>query len=59
MSFNTPFDPRWYYEIGKDATKHSKQEISNGAFAIIVICFIITLILLGGLIAFCIWYFTS
>lgn len=56
MSNNSPFDPWWYYEMGKDAAKHPKQEVSNGAFAVVVICFVLSLVLLGGMIAFFIWY---
>lgn len=59
MSNNSPFDPYWLYEMGKDATKHPNREVSNGAFAVIVVCFIISLILFGGFVAICIWYFAS
>lgn len=59
MSSNSPFDPYWLYEIGKDATKHPNREVSNGAFAVIVVCFILALLLFGGFVAICIWYFTS
>lgn len=55
----SPFSPWWYYEMGKDDAKHPNQEISTGAFVVIVICFILSLILFGGLIAACVWYFTS
>ncbi len=53
------FDPWWYYEMGKDAAKHPKREISNGAFVVVVICFIISLILTGGVIALLVWSFAS
>lgn len=56
---HSPFDPYWLYEMSKDTAKHPKQEISNGAFVVIVICFILALLLLGGLVAICVWYFTS
>ncbi len=59
MTNNQPFDPRWYYELGKDAAKHPNQKVSNGAFAVIVICFIISLILVGGVIALLVWSFAS
>ncbi len=45
--------------MGKDDAKHPNRKISNGAFVIIVICFILSLILFGGFIAACVWYFTS
>ena len=57
MSNNSPFDPYWLYEMGKDAAKNPKREVSNGAFAVVVICFIVSLILLGGFAAICIWCF--
>lgn len=45
--------------MGKDAAKHPNREVSNGAFAVIVICFILSLLLVSGLVAICVWYFTS
>ncbi len=59
MSNNSPFDPYWLYEIGKDAVKNPKREVSNRAFAVVVICFIISLILVGGVIALFVWLITS
>ncbi len=59
MSNNSPFDPYWLYEMGKDAAKHPNREVSNGAFAVVVICFVISLILVGGVIALFVWLFTS
>lgn len=59
MSSNSPFDPYWLYEMGKDAAKHPNREVSNGAFAVIVVCFILSLILFGVFVAICVWYFTS
>lgn len=56
---NSPFAPYWLYEMGKDTAKNSKQGVSNGAFAVIVICFIISLILVGGVIALFVWLFIS
>lgn len=56
---NSPFDPWRYYEMGKDAAKHPNREVSNGAFIVIVICFILSLLLAGGLVVICVWYFTS
>lgn len=55
----SPFDPYWLYEMGKDAAKHPNREVSNGAFAVIVVCFILSLILFGVFVAICVWYFTS
>ena len=45
--------------MGKDAAKHPKREISNGAFVVIVICFILSLLLFGSFVAICVWYFAS
>lgn len=59
MSNNEPFERWWYYEMSKDAIRQPNQKISNGAFAVIVICAIISLILLGGFVAVCIWAFAS
>ncbi len=59
MPNNSPFDPCWLYEMGKDTAKNPKREVSNGAFAVVVICFIISLILVGGVIALFVWLFTS
>lgn len=59
MANNSPFDPYWLYEVSKDANKHPNREVSNGAFAVIVVCFIISLILVGGVIALFVWLFTS
>lgn len=59
MSNNSPFDPYWLYEMGKDAAKNPKREFNNGAFVVIVACFILTLLLFGGFVAICIWYFAS
>lgn len=59
MTANSPFTPQWYYEMGKDAAKRPKQEVNDGAFAVIAICFILSLVLIGGVIAVCVWYFAS
>lgn len=59
MSNSSPFDPYWSYEMGKDAAKHPNREVSNGAFALVAICFIISLILVGGLVALLVWLLTS
>lgn len=56
---SNPFASYWLYEMGKDVAKNPKREVSNGAFAVIVICFIISLILVGGVIALFVWLFTS
>ncbi len=56
---SSPFDPYWLYEMGKDAAKNPKREVSNGAFAVIVICFAISLILVGGVVALFVWLLTS
>lgn len=49
----------WLYEMGKDAAKNPKREVSNGAFAVVVICFVISLILVGGVVALFVWLLTS
>lgn len=54
-----PFEPQWYYEMGKDAAKHPEREMSNGAFAMLVFCFIIALALFGGAVALLVWAFAS
>ena len=59
MKNSNPFTPWWYYEMSKDSIKHPNCEVSNGAFVVIVICFILSLIFFGGLIVACVWYFTS
>lgn len=59
MSDNSPLGPYWLCEMGKDAAKHPNREVSNGASAVVVICFIISLILVGGMIALFAWLFTS
>lgn len=59
VAMSSPFDPYWLYEMGKDAAKNPKREVSNGAFAVVVICFIVSLILVGGVIALLVWFFTS
>lgn len=59
MSNNNPFSPWWYYEMDKDAAKNPKREVSNGAFAVVVICFVISLILVGGVIVLFVWLLTS
>ncbi len=59
MTNKQPFDPWWYYEMGKDAAKHPNREVSNGTCAVIVVCFILSLLLFSGFVAICVWYFTS
>lgn len=56
---NNPFIPWWYYEVGKDAAKHPNQKVSNGAFAMLVICLIIGLVLFGIGVAVCVCIFTT
>ncbi len=50
MSKDDSWDPRWYYEMGKDAAKRPNQKISNGAFAILVICLVLVLRLAFGVL---------
>lgn len=53
------FDSWWYYEIGKDAAKHPNQKISNVAFAMLMTCLIVGLILFGIAVAVCVCIFTT
>lgn len=59
MSKDDSWDPRWYYEMGKDAAKHPNREISNGAFAGLMVCLIVGLILFGIFVAVCVCIFTT
>lgn len=59
VAMSSPFDPYWLYEMGKNAAKRPNREVSNGAFVVVVICFIISLVLVGGVIALFVWLFTS
>ncbi len=59
MTNDSPFSPWWYYEMGKDAAKHPHQKIGNGAFAMLVFCLIIGLILFGIGVAVCVCIFTT
>jgi len=59
MTNNNPFSPWWYYEMGKDTTKQPNQKISNGAFAMLMICLVVGLILFGIAVAVCVCIFTT
>lgn len=59
MANNSPFSSWWYYEMGKDATKHPDQKFSNGAFAALMVCLIIGLVLFGIGVAVCVCIFTT
>ncbi len=59
MANHDTYDPWRYYEIDKDVAECSNREISNGAFAVIVIWFIISLFLIGDMIALFVGLFTS
>lgn len=59
MTNNSPFSPWWYYEMGKDAAKHSNQNVSNESFAVLMICLIVGLILFGIGVAVCVCIFTT
>lgn len=58
-TMTSPFNSWWLYEMGKDAAKRPNREVSNGAFAVVVVCFVLSLILFGVFVAICVWYFTS
>ena len=45
--------------MGKDATKHPDQKFSNGAFAALMVCLIIGLVLFGIGVAVCVCIFTT
>jgi len=44
-------DGWWYYMMGQESAKRPNHKISTGAFVIILVCFIVSLVLFGIAIA--------
>lgn len=53
---NNPFSPWWYYQMGQSNPKKPNQTVSVGNLTLAVIIAIISLIMLGALVATLIWY---